>query len=170
MFDALESPSYRAAVAPNVPIRKPLAAGQEIDAWCTRCKLDLGHRIVAMVDRTPKRVICMTCGSEHNYRAPKTAPVASKTPRATAPQTAAQKAASPPKKPTSRAQVRAEWETQVRSGRPFRRYAATDTFNAGDLLQHKKFGDGYVREVVGKDKVIVVFADGDRTLVHGLPD
>jgi len=35
---------------------------------------DLGHRIVAMVDRRPKRVICLTCNSEHNYRPPRSTP------------------------------------------------------------------------------------------------
>ena len=47
---------------------KPLTAGSEIDAWCTKCRMDLLHRIVAMVRGRPKRVICMTCNSEHNYR------------------------------------------------------------------------------------------------------
>src|SRR5258706_13789676 len=51
---------------------KPLTAGSEIDAWCTRCRMDLGHRIVAMVGGAPKRVICQTCNSEHNYREPRT--------------------------------------------------------------------------------------------------
>ncbi len=48
--------------------QKKLSAGSEIDAWCTRCRMDLGHRIVAMVGTAPKRVICLTCGSVHNYR------------------------------------------------------------------------------------------------------
>ncbi|MDQ2643863.1 MAG: hypothetical protein M3020_08625, partial [Myxococcota bacterium] len=50
---------------------KALSAGKEIDSWCTKCRLELGHRIVAMVGGAPKRVICLTCGSEHNYRAVK---------------------------------------------------------------------------------------------------
>ena len=50
---------------------KPLTAGSEIDAWCTSCRMDLGHRIVAMVEGRPKRVECLTCGGQHNYRAPK---------------------------------------------------------------------------------------------------
>ena len=50
---------------------KKLTAGSEIDAWCTKCRMDLGHRIVAMVKDQPKRVVCQTCGSQHNYRAPK---------------------------------------------------------------------------------------------------
>ena len=56
---------------------KSLTAGAEIDAWCTKCRMDLMHRIVAMVQSAPKRVICLTCNSEHNYRAPRTETTAS---------------------------------------------------------------------------------------------
>ena len=52
---------------------KPLTAASEIDSWCTKCRMDLGHRIVAMVGGAPKRDVCLTCGSEHNYRAPRSA-------------------------------------------------------------------------------------------------
>lgn len=113
----------------------------------------------------------MTCGSEHNYRAPKveSKAAAAAKPRAAAGTAKAKSTDKAAKKPTSRTNARAEWESQVRSGRPFRRYAATETYAEGDLVQHKKFGDGYVREVSGKDKIIIAFADGDRTLVQGLP-
>ena len=49
---------------------KPLRAGGEVDAWCTKCKLVLNHRVIAMVAGTPVRVECSTCnGSHHNFRA-----------------------------------------------------------------------------------------------------
>src|SRR6187455_808460 len=47
---------------------KPLRAGGEVDSWCTKCKLVLNHRIIAMVGGTPVRVECSTCSSHHNYR------------------------------------------------------------------------------------------------------
>lgn len=155
--------------------RKPLLAGQEIDAWCTRCRLDLGHRIVALVAGAPKRVICMTCGSEHNYRAPKSAE-RGPSPRAVGAKTLGKSPGSPKtagsgataKKPTSRIAAREEWEAAIRSGRPFRVYAATNRFTPGELVQHSKFGDGFVRDLAGADKIIVAFSDGDRTLIHGL--
>src|SRR5687768_7394873 len=53
---------------------KALSAGGEIDAWCTKCRMDLGHRIVALVAGAPKRVICQTCFGEHAYHAPRSAP------------------------------------------------------------------------------------------------
>lgn len=141
--------------------RRPLSAGQEIDAWCTRCKMDLGHRIVAMVSDAPKRVVCMTCGSEHNYRASKSDEVA-KAPRPRA-KTAT---AGPGKTGTRRAiQGKAEWERRVRSGKPFKRYTTEERFVADDLVFHKKFGEGYV-VAVHEGKVTVAFSDGERTLVH----
>ncbi|OQX68849.1 MAG: hypothetical protein B6A08_08445 [Sorangiineae bacterium NIC37A_2] len=131
----------------------------------------MGHRVVAMVQGVPKRVICMTCGSEHNYRAPKSAPA----PRAALGKT--RERSSSAKSTTSdatranksRASAHAEWESAVRSGRPFRRYLATEQYAAGDLIQHKKFGDGLVRDTSGHDKIIVAFSDGERTLIHRLP-
>src|SRR5829696_8829141 len=51
------------------PMGKPLAAGGEVDSWCTKCKLVLNHRIIAMVGGTPVRVECSTCNSHHNFRA-----------------------------------------------------------------------------------------------------
>lgn len=143
--------------------RSPLSAGSEIDCWCTRCKMDLGHRIVAMVGGTPKRVVCMTCGSEHNFRAPKGAATprpAKSTKKSTSPRTtAAAKAAA-----TS---SREEWERRVRSGGAFKRYTITETFAVDDLVTHKKFGDGYVLADLGGGKLTVAFADGTRTLIHG---
>jgi hypothetical protein len=108
----------------------------------------------------------MTCNSEHNYRAPKSAevPARAKSARALTPKAAL----GGPKKPTSRVAAREEWEAAVRSGRPFRVYAATHRFQPGELVQHTKFGDGFVRDVAGTDKIIVAFSDGDRTLIHGL--
>lgn len=149
--------------SPVVPARRPLSAGSEIDSWCTRCKMDLGHRIVAMVAQAPKRVVCMTCGSEHNYRAPKVTSAA--LPRA--PRKTSSKSSSSSAKPTRVTSSRAEWEKQVRSGRPFRRYSITEKFGVGELVSHTKFGEGYVSTLVGDTKVTIVFADGEKTLIHG---
>jgi pyruvate/2-oxoglutarate dehydrogenase complex dihydrolipoamide acyltransferase (E2) component len=51
----------------------PYRVGQDVDAWCTKCRLDVTHVIVALASdgETPKRVECTSCGGQHNYRAPK---------------------------------------------------------------------------------------------------
>ncbi|MEZ4453811.1 MAG: hypothetical protein R3B09_30425 [Nannocystaceae bacterium] len=53
----------------------PLRVGQDIDAWCTKCRLDTTHVVVAMGPDgiKPKRVECTSCNGQHNYRPPKTA-------------------------------------------------------------------------------------------------
>src|SRR2546430_15525379 len=51
-----------------------LRVGGDIDAWCTRCKMNLGHTILAMVGTRPARVRCNTCQGEHNFRGAPEAP------------------------------------------------------------------------------------------------
>src|SRR5437588_9021934 len=48
--------------------------GGDVDAFCTRCKMELGHTILAMVGSRPARVRCNTCQGEHNYRSEPDAP------------------------------------------------------------------------------------------------
>ena len=48
---------------------KSYSVGEDIEAWCTNCKLELDHTITAMVDNLPKKVECNTCKGKHNYRA-----------------------------------------------------------------------------------------------------
>ena len=52
-----------------------LRAGVEVDAYCTRCKMDLTHKIIAVVGNKPVKVECRTCYGTHNYRPPKSGPV-----------------------------------------------------------------------------------------------
>lgn len=157
---------------------KPLTAGSEIDAWCTRCKMILGHRIVALVRTTPARVICMTCGSEHRYlkAAPGTQSVApvkrmadgtisqvgrvgSGTAHRHRGGASGAKAAAKP----------SEWEARVlgQAVSSFTRYSMGHHFEPGELVTHPKFGDGYVLEIVDPQKVSVMFRDGPKTLAQG---
>ncbi len=46
--------------------------GGQLEAYCTKCKLDLTHRIISMVGHAVKVVECQTCGTHHLYRRPKT--------------------------------------------------------------------------------------------------
>jgi hypothetical protein len=158
---------------------KPLTAGSEIDAWCTKCRMILGHRIVALVRTNPARVICMTCGSEHRYL--KKAPgVQSVTPvkrladgsilqvgrvgSTPASRGASAKAAKTSTRPS-------EWESRVlgQAVSSFTRYSMERRYSLGELVTHPKFGDGYVLEVVDLQKVSIMFRDGPKTLAHGQP-
>lgn len=42
--------------------------GDDIDAYCTRCKRDLTHTLIYLsTEGEPERVRCNTCGSEHRF-------------------------------------------------------------------------------------------------------
>jgi hypothetical protein len=134
-----------------------------VDAWCTRCRLELGHRIVAMVAGVPKRVLCMTCNSEHNYRVPPgtaDARAVRRTP-GTSSKTGGTSKNSP--RPTK---ARAMWEAEIRSGKPIRAYTTASSFQVGQLVSHSKFGTGYVADVPSPTKVVIAFESGPKTLLQ----
>jgi hypothetical protein len=153
--------------------------GGEIDAFCTKCKLDLTHRIIAMVGDAVKRVECKTCGSHHNYRRPKTerdARLAKLEKRAEE-----RKAVASPGGGGTKAEraARAEkhereqtsaWEHAI-AGKPtsaFTGYRVSLSFNLGDLIRHPKFGDGVVARVIDQTKVEILFKDGPRTMAQNV--
>lgn len=147
---------------------KPLSAGSEIDAWCTKCRMDLGHRIIAMFQARPKRVICQTCGSQHNYRAPanEAKPVVRRT---AAPKPAGSAAQRVTEKVRAEAQRVNTWESRI-AGQAldaFTRYSIDKSYDRDELVVHKKFGEGYVVDVLEDGKVSVMFRDGPRTLAQG---
>jgi hypothetical protein len=154
---------------------KSLSAASEIDAWCTKCRMDLGHRIVAMVSGAPKRVVCLTCNSEHNYRPPRLAGAkeaavqvrggasAAKTraPASTAGGRVAQKA-------RGESQRYESWASKTlgKSVDAFTRYSMERSFREGELVIHPKFGEGFIQQVLEGGKVSVMFRDGAKVLAH----
>jgi hypothetical protein len=153
---------------------KPPKAGGEIDSWCTKCRLFLNHRIIAMVGPRPARVECSTCGSHHNFRprppGEKAEPAArgarsggSSAPRAPRGMTRAEEA---------RHQRETQWEKAIagRALSDFTPYRVSHMFVEGQLIRHTKFGEGVVVRVVDPHKVEIMFRDDNRTLAQGLTD
>lgn len=159
---------------------KKAKTGGEIDAYCTKCKLDLTHRIIAMVGEAVKKVECKTCGSHHLYRKPKAereadqkahAKAGSATPRPPrregGPRTAAERHAAAERAERERVST---WENAI-AGQPtnaFKAYSVKAMFGAGELVRHSKFGDGVVARVIDRAKVEILFQDGPRTMAHGM--
>ena len=131
--------------------------GADIDAWCTRCKMNLGHTILAMVSGRPVRVRCNTCQGEHNYRGS-----AGSEPR---------KGSWEPREVRERRAAKpsvTSWEALL-AGKDLaraRRYSAKDKYTPEEVIQHPLFGIGLVQEVRG-DKIQVAFKADVKTLVHG---
>jgi len=152
-----------------VVTKKAKVAG-EVVAHCRKCGLDLNHVVVAMVNGAPKKVLCLTCKTEHAYHRPAEERGAPAVPRAArvpgAPRTSARAEAE-----AQALNVREKtWRERV-SGKPssaFSVYSPRSSYREAQLLRHPKFGDGFVESVIDAGKIEVVFRDGPRTLAHGL--
>lgn len=155
---------------------KALKAGGEVDSWCTKCRLVLNHRIIAMMGTKPVRVECSTCGSHHNYRARAPGEKAPADPRklgtGTAPQSVrAPRVSSATKAEQARVVREQSWERAVtgRALNEFRKYTIYETFREGDLIKHTRFGDGVVVRILDANKIEILFKDEPRTLAQSMP-
>ncbi len=155
--------------APSNPSRdsNPMAThkvGGEVDAFCTRCKMLLGHTILAMVGTKIARVRCNTCGGDHAFRgAPGSTdkPTAAARAKASGTPRASSKAAAADK-------VVISFEEQL-AGKDIAnapRYSPKDTYKVDQVVSHPTFGLGLVTGVRG-DKVDIAFKSEAKTLVHG---
>jgi hypothetical protein len=150
---------------------KPLRVAGEVDSWCTRCRLVLNHRIVSMKAGKAHQVECLTCRATHLWRphAPgEKGATASGGERTRAAPSGASPATRSSRAPAMRHEQ--QWEKAIagRSMSDFKAYNVGGTFSEGDLLRHKKFGDGVVTRVIDAHKMEVLFRDEARTLAQGM--
>ncbi len=150
--------------------------GSEIDAWCTSCRADKVHRIIAVVAGQPKKVECLSCKGHHLYRATQ----AQK--EAAAAHKRASKGSGVPSVRQSRASIAgaatkkreedlvALWEKAI-AGQPFesfKPYRIDRTFVKGELVRHTKFGDGVVLTILDANKCEILFREGMKTLAQSI--
>lgn len=162
----------------------PVAVGRDIDAHCSRCRLDLAHTIIAMVGVKVVQARCNTCGAVHRYKAPKSEPktgglsvrkrasdgavtVGAAPAKKPAARTAASKRAAPAAAPKERFE---EWQRLVGNSddveaRHARAYSMRDSFEDGELVRHDKFGLGKVMRMEAEDRVVILFREGEKRLV-----
>lgn len=148
---------------------KKARVGGEIDAYCTKCRMDLNHRIIAMVGEDVKRVECLTCHGDHNYRRPAAEREKEKERKANA-REARGEAPAKAGKSTARTErsAKALWERAI-AGQPptaFRGYSIKGSYGAGELIRHTRFGDGVIARVIDAQKVEILFEDGPRTMAQ----
>jgi hypothetical protein len=132
----------------------------------------LNHRIVSMKEGKAHQVECLTCRATHLWRAHP--PGEKGTPSGGGERS---RAASGSSSGTGTRSSRApalrqeqQWEKAI-AGRgmgDFKVYNVGGTFLEGDLVRHKKFGDGVVTRVIDAHKVEVLFRDEPRTLAQGM--
>ena len=151
---------------------KALKVAGEVDSWCTSCRMLLNHRVVSMLGTKPHQVLCLTCKKEHRYKA------GAPGERAAA-EAAGARAGAPAKPARVTSATRAEqarvgrerdWQKAVNGSgvNDFKPYSVGGIFDEGDLIRHKKFGDGVVTRVIDAVKIEVLFKDEPKTLAHGL--
>jgi hypothetical protein len=153
-------------------VPRPLKVGGDVDSWCTKCRMMLTHRIVAMLGPKPARVECETCHSQHNFR--EFAPGETPTRGATS------SSGSGPRAPRVSHVTRLEQERRDRevswekacTGKmltDFIKYNVKQQFKVGDLVKHSKFGDGVVTVIIDAHKVEILFRDEPRKLAQAMP-
>jgi hypothetical protein len=120
--------------------------GGDVDAFCTRCGLLLGHTVIAMVGPRPVKVQCNTCRTVHAFRG---GPPASRPARE--------------RPPT----VGFDQLLATRDASAARRYSPRERYAEGQVLDHPQFGRGFVSALRDGGKLEVTFRGGVKTLVHG---
>ncbi len=140
-------------------------AGDILDAQCTKCRVLTNHTIVALVEGRIARVKCNTCGSEHNYHAPKEVKVPAAK-RVAEPRVRASSPAAAKKDTTPR--YREQWEAAMegKDSSAAKEYDMDGRFKKGELIRHSLFGMGIVTIVTGT-KMEVLLADGPKLLRCG---
>ena len=130
---------------------------EDIVAYCTSCKLDLAHVIVALDGKKVKKVLCKTCDKEHVYKAPKKGKV-------------------PPKKKKTTAKSKKitispleEWETAMKQAKdaPISVYAQDGSFKEGEKVDHSTFGKGLITKLIHPNKMEVIFEEGTKFMIRG---
>lgn len=133
--------------------RKP-RVGQELNAYCGKCKDERTHIVAAMDGEVVRRVTCSMCGGTHNYKLKPVAPTNGET-------TA----------PTKRKSTRRTKESDtfnIDPKRPVKSYDMNNIFSTGDVINHPKFGLGAVEGAMPPNKIEVRFQEGKKLLLHNM--
>ncbi|MHB8139220.1 MAG: hypothetical protein ACYDGO_12660 [Smithellaceae bacterium] len=140
-----------------------ISVGENIDAYCLKCKLVLAHLILFKVDDVVNRVKCKTCGAEHKYRG--TVPAARKAAAARTPGVTRAKKPATPKTAVYDAPL--QWDLKSRNMPPatsIRNYSIKDTFKVNHVINHPVYGVGFVEKVVTDKSIYVLFNDSVRLM------
>ena len=125
-------------------------AGQDIASYCTRCKLNRDHTIMAMDGAEIAKVRCKNCGSTHKFKNPSDAP----------------KVRLPRTKRVNDADATAEiiWEAGMAAAKGKEHvYSMAAKYRVGDIVLHQTFGKGIVLKLY-VNKCDMLFKDRERLM------
>jgi len=134
-----------------------LGVGKEVLSYCNKCKLTLAHLILTMKSETTiGKTQCKTCNASHAYKDP-SAVKATKTKRG----------ASVKKKGAPQESISDIWMNKVSSATAkSQKYSLKLKFELGDIIDHPKFGPGFIEKLIDADKIQVIFRHEIKTLMH----
>lgn len=147
-----------------------IGPGDDVEAWCTRCRMNLNHRVIAVVGREIQRVHCLTCGGDHRYYPPKYAKEDKREQRSIR-VGAEEKTRKFVEKTAEKAS--SEWKTIMSEMPPEvlpRAYKITESYEAGEIIEHPSFGMGKVMDVLGSQRIQAIFEQGRKILVCNRPE
>ena len=133
--------------------------GKDLVGYCTKCRLDLGHRVIAKVEGRVERVKCLTCGSEHNYRPRHDQPLDSPIPKTKS--VASHKVKVTPK---TASDLWTSWLNKSDSV-DSKFYSIKEKYDVGQKIEHVSFGKGVVTQLLS-NKIEVIFEEGYKILIH----
>ena len=136
-------------------LNRKIKVGDEVESKCTKCKKVTFHTVESMDGDEILKVICKVCGSKHKYRPPKKEK---------------EKKSVSEKRVLKKAKENEEkWLELIsdKSEEDAKPYTISGVYEVGDLIEHPKFGKGYVSDIIG-NKMVVTFKDGDRKLVFNI--
>lgn len=141
--------------------------GKDIDALCTKCKMLLNHVVVSEIDGVVSKVQCRTCGSLHKYREACGSKSAGKTKEKTTRLVKAKSSAGA----VAGSEVQRLWQMKkdaLTDDADIFDYRPDSEYEAEDVVQHTKFGIGFVERVISRNRVEILFKDGLKLMAMNL--
>lgn len=126
------------------------SAGRNIESYCTKCRLNLDHTIMATSGEEIARVRCKTCGTSHKFKGLADARKIGK-PRAI-------------KRGVEEATAEIIWENSLAEAKGIKRdYDVSVKYCIGDVVNHQTFGKGIVVKLY-TNKCSMLFKDKERLM------
>ncbi len=174
---------WRLAKEDPQPMPSP-QVGDLVEAYCRRCKLNLGATVAAVVGDEIVRVVCRTCDESQRYSAPRTerkvgrrvVDVQPTRKRRRTPMPSLQiphvDKLAPPQKvkrrptlpPKTADELRWEEATKEADSRFARPHRAEERYDAGELILDKRWGMGVVEAREEDGTLVVLFRGGVRRM------
>jgi hypothetical protein len=143
------------------------SVGENIGAYCLKCKLVLSHLILFKVDDVVNRVKCKTCGAEHKYRG--TMPAVKKSAAIRAPGAFRAKKTVSAKATVNDAPL--QWGLKISNmapATPLKSYSIKETYKVNDVINHPLFGVGFVEKTASDKSIFMLFNDSVKLMAMNI--